>query len=221
MAKKIILSLVLGFCLAGGVFADWWNSYVPPMESGNVLLQAGVGFGAKPADRRGLFWLGLSLKDWTMKYNYGIPPISLSGDFKLPVGLPITVGVQASFNTFTGQLRLEDWPAGDRNLDVLNMSFALRPAYHFNFGKGDGGFMDRLDTYAGVKLGWIISIQNWDKDDPVFVNTPLSTYTTDVSGFMFGAFAGARYFFNNALALYLEAGWDPVQFVGLGLTVKF
>jgi len=146
MAKKIVLSLVLGFCLAGGVFADWWDSYVPPMENGNLLLQAGVGFGAKPLDRKGWYYLGLVLKDWSMIYSYGIPPISLSGDFKLPIGLPITVGLQLSFNTFTGQLRLEDYPAGNRDLDVFNMSFALRPAYHFNFGGGDGGFMDKLDT---------------------------------------------------------------------------
>jgi len=78
-----------------------------------------------------------------------------------------------------------------------------------------------LTLNVGVKLGWVISIQQWDNDAEVFTNTPLSSYTTDVSGFMFGAFFGARYFFNDMLAIYLEAGYDPVQFIGLGLTFKF
>jgi len=224
MNKKLVFVLVLAVVIAGGAFADWWDSYVPPMESGNLLLQVGVGFGAKPEDKSGLYWGGTSgsiLKDWNMKYNYGIPPISLSADYKLPISLPITVGLQFSFNTFTGQLRLQDYPLGDRNLDVFNMSFAVRPAYHFNFGDGEGGFMDNLDTYIGIKLGWVISIQKWDNDAEVFTNYPLSTYTTDVSGFMYGGFLGARYFFNDMLAIYLEVGYDPVQFAGIGLTLKF
>jgi hypothetical protein len=222
MAKKIVLSLVLGFMLVGGVFADWWDSYVPPMQEGNLLLQVGIGYGAKPADLYG-WWSGYGfyLRDWTMTYAYGIPPLSFSLDYKLPIGLPLTVGVQASFNTFKGELRLEGYPAGDRNLDVSNISFALRPAWHFNFGSGDGGFMDKLDTYIGVKAGWVVSNLSWDNDKEVFTNTPLSTYTTDVSGFLWGAFFGARLFFNNTIALYLELGYDPVQYAGLGLTLKF
>ena len=79
--KVFILVLALVGIGAGGVSAQsWYDSFAPGIDSSKVLLNIGVGVGASP-------------------YSMGIPPLSFSADFKLPVNLPITVGGIAAIST--------------------------------------------------------------------------------------------------------------------------
>ncbi|MDR2501542.1 MAG: hypothetical protein LBD37_10790 [Treponema sp.] len=70
--KKSILVLVLA---AGGVLGqEWYDSYAPGIDAGNVFINAGIGLGP------------------TGGYDMGVPPLSVSADFKPPVKPPITIG---------------------------------------------------------------------------------------------------------------------------------
>ncbi|MDR2803396.1 MAG: hypothetical protein LBB22_03795, partial [Treponema sp.] len=119
--RKFMLLSVLAVAAAGGVWAQsWYDSYAPGISESNVLINAGIGYGFST-------------------YDMGIPPISASADFKLPISLPITVGATAALSTWgytTG--------GGDWKIDVtyLNIGFGARGAYHFNF-------IEKLDVYAG------------------------------------------------------------------------
>jgi hypothetical protein len=75
--KKLFVLFLLTGCLGGSIFAFDIMSYPPPVSSGNVLVDAGVGF----------------------NFGYGsikIPPLGVSADYALPQ-IPISVGGGVSF----------------------------------------------------------------------------------------------------------------------------
>jgi hypothetical protein len=130
----------------------------------------------------------------------GVPPLSVSADFKLPVKLPITVG---------GIFTFAQWKysyGGVYDFAWNNIGLGVRGMYHFNFLKN-------LDTYAGLTLGYVI--QSFDGG-----GYSGSGYD-GASFFLFGTHVGARYFFTDKIGAYLELGYSGLQFASLGLSVKF
>ena len=182
--RGIFFLFVLALVSAGGVFAQtWYDSYSPAVAENKVLINAGVG-------------LGFS------SYNLGLPPITASVDFKLPIELPITVGATAGISTW-------GWHSGSDNYTYTNIAFGGRGMYHFNFAVlSDSDFIKKLDVYSGVTLGYVIQTTNID-------------YVNGVSFFLWGFTAGARYFFNEKIGMYLETGYSGLQVVSLGISMKF
>jgi hypothetical protein len=180
MGKKIGLFLVLAAIVAGGVSAqsNWYDSYAPGIDQ-NLFVNAGIGLGP------------------TGGYKMGLPPLSASIDFKLPISLPITLG---GIFTFT------QWKYSFYGYDFVwnNIGIGARGMYHFNFVRN-------LDTYTGLTLGYVI--QTFDGESGLGYN--------GVSFFLFGANIGARYFFTNTIGAYLELGYSGLQFLSLGLALKF
>jgi hypothetical protein len=84
MKKKGLLVLVLFILTTGEVFAQstWYNSYAAAVAGNSLFINAGIGFGP------------------TAGWDIGIPPISATVDFKLPVPAPISVGALATFTTW-------------------------------------------------------------------------------------------------------------------------
>jgi hypothetical protein len=192
--KKGVLILVLAVIAAEGAFAQtWYDSYAPGIDESKVFINAGIGYGFS-------------------SYLLGIPPISVSADFKLPVKAPITVGGTAALSTWRYSTS-----AGvpDSNVDVtwMNIGFGARGAYHFNFAKN-------LDTYAGLTLGYVIQTADV-KYGSAYDSMPKPTTYTGVPFFLFGANVGARYFFTKNIGAYLELGYSGLQVVSVGLSVKF
>jgi hypothetical protein len=190
MAKKGFVVLILAMVVAGGAFAEWYDSYAPGIDESKVLINAGVGYGFS-------------------SYSMGIPPISVSADFKLPINLPITVGGMAAFSTWgysTG--------SGDRAIDVtyLNIGFGVRGAYHFNFVKN-------LDAYAGLTLGYVIQTADVKYGSAYDGNGIRPSYD-GVSYLLYGFNIGARYFFTNNIGAYLELGYSGLQNASIGLSIK-
>jgi hypothetical protein len=180
--KKSILVLVLAGVLAGGVFGQtWYDRYAPGIDTSKVFINAGIGLGP------------------TGGYKMGVPPLSISADFKLPVKLPITVG---------GIFTFAQWKYSFTPYDFAwnNIGFGVRGMYHFNLVKN-------LDTYAGLTLGYVI--QTFDGG-----NYSGAGYA-GTSFFLFGGNIGLRYFFTNNIGAYLEVGYSGLQFAGLGLSLKF
>jgi hypothetical protein len=127
MAKKLVLVLVLAMIVAGGAFAEWYNSYAPGIDKSSVLINAGIGLGFASS-----MYSGASM---------GLPPISAAVDFKLPVAAPITLGALGTFSTYT-------WGSTSYTYTLTNIGLGARGNYHFNFVKN-------LDVYGGLTLGYI------------------------------------------------------------------
>jgi hypothetical protein len=191
---KLILILVLVGISTGEVFAQsWYNSYAPGIDNSKVLINAGIGFGPLASG-----------------YDIGIPPISASADFKIPVAVPITVGPLVALTSKT-----YSWDSAygyGYEFTYTQFAMGVRGMYHFNLLKN-------LDTYAGLVLGYVISsgkskyTGNWGAS----VKKDLSS----LSYFLWGANIGARYFFTNNIGAYLELGYSGLQVVSFGLSLKF
>lgn len=184
--KKGFLILILMVIAAGGAFAQtWYDRYAPGIDAGKVFINAGIGLGP------------------TGGYDMGIPPLSASADFKLPVKLPITLGGIVTFAQW--KYSIPSFLGSDYAFAWNNLGIGVRGMYHFNFLKN-------LDTYAGLTLGYVI--QSFDGGDYVG-----SAYE-GASFFLFGANIGARYFFTKNIGAYVEVGYSGLQFASLGLSIK-
>jgi hypothetical protein len=193
MAKKGVLVLVLAGVLAAGVSAQtWYDSYAPGVDAGRVFINAGVGLGYS-------------------SYTMGVPPISVSADFKLPIWLPITVGAMAAVSTWGYSTSL-GVPHSEIDVTYVNIGFGARGMYHFNF-------LRNLDTYTGLTLGYVIQTADV-KYGSAYGSIKPAAYK-GAPFFLFGVNLGARYFFTKNIGAYLELGWSGLQIIGAGVSVKF
>jgi hypothetical protein len=156
----------------------WYNSFAPGFENNRLFINAGIGFGP------------------TGGYNMGIPPISVSVDFKVSEIFPITIGATGMFSTWR-------WRNPWNDVTYTNIGVGARAMYHFNFA-------ENLDTYAGLTLGWVIQTASGQALQTVRGN----------SFFLWGGSIGLRYFFTDSTGVYSELGWSGLQYVSAGLTVK-
>jgi len=96
-------------------------------------------------------------------------------------------------------------------LEVYDLKYnafliGARAAYHFIPGN------EKIDAYAGGGLGYVI----------VSVSSKSSGYATAASsGIGYMAFAGGRYYFTKATAVYAELGYSSLSFLNAGITFKF
>ena len=192
--SKVFFVLVLAVLATGGVFAqEWYDSYAPGITDNKLFINAGSGFGP------------------TGGFNMGLPPISASVDFKLPISLPITVGGIVVFTTWKYSTS-----AGipNSNIDVtyMNFGFGGRGMYHFNFLKN-------LDAYAGATLGYVY--QNASVRYGSAYDTIPKTSYTGAPFLLWGSNIGARYFFTNLIGVYLELGYSGLHFANTGVSLKF
>ena len=85
-----------------------------------------------------------------------------------------------------------------------NILVGVRAAFHYTF-------IDNLDTYAGAMTGYNIHSWKWKEGSSVH---------TGSSGFTYGVFAGARYYFAGPLAAFAEFGYG-YTFLNAGISLKF
>jgi hypothetical protein len=108
--KKVVLLLVLVCVVAGGAFAEWYNSYAEGVAGSKIFINGGIGLG---------YYSG---------YNIKLPPITASVDFALPMSLPITVGAFFSIDSY-------GWDYFGATYTFTRMAFGARGAYHVNLLK--------------------------------------------------------------------------------------
>jgi len=75
--------------------------------------------------------------------------------------------------------------------------------------------VDKLDTYAGLHLGYDIANSKWIGSGSSHGHT-----TYGASGFSYGFFAGARYYFTDAIAVFAELGYG-YSVLNVGVSFKF
>ena len=139
----------------------------------------------------------------TYEYKMSIPPISASVDVKLPIDLPITLGGTVIFTTW-------NWDVFTVKARLTAIGFGARGMYHLNL-------VENLDVYGGVLLGaWLLR----SKVESNFLGSSYSDTETDLD-FLWGINIGARYFFTDTIGAYVEVGYNDLQFVSVGLSLKF
>ena len=159
------------------------------VEGGNKIINLNVGFVAQ-------FNNG----------NIQIPPISASFDYIVSQAGPgyIGLGALAGYATSKEELRL--YPGNYYTYNFILL--AARGTYHWFPGQND-----KIDTYAGVTIGYNIVSHKYSG----FAN---ATDISQKSAMLGGMFAGIRYFITPRLGINAEFSYG-VSAVSIGGSFKF
>jgi hypothetical protein len=172
--------------------------FAQSFEKGSNAFNLGMGFGNTP-------YVGTSYYEGffpsaSVSYEYGIA--------KIPMGSQLT-GV-VSIGAYAGFCKSEYnfFDNGD-HYDCYDLTMGVRGNYHFIFH-------EKFDPYAGVWIGANLPYQQWDGEWA----EPEGIYFAHKNGLAAGAYAGARWFFTDHIAVYSEVGW-LISIVNVGITFKF
>jgi Outer membrane protein beta-barrel domain len=107
------------------------------------------------------------------------------------------------------------------NANAYNYSVKIKLIRAMVGGEYHFGANDKLDAFAGAKVGLNIAAGSFNSNDPDFraVNYSFSNYKSGV-GFSTRLYAGVRYFPIKPLGLFLEGGFFGGGIVRGGISVK-
>ena len=184
--KKLLL------VFAGVAFAITQVSAEEPVFSkGDKVLNVGIGLGSTLYT--GTYYSGL------------IPPVSASLEFGVVDGIlekgVVGVGPYIGYSSY--KYEYSDW-----GWKYSNFILGVRGNFHYQF-------VDKLDTYAGVLLGYNVASSK-EFGDPV----PGYDYSYSAGGLAWSGFIGGRYYFTDALSAMLELGYG-IAYLNIGVGVKF
>ncbi len=157
--------------------------------------------------------LGFGVGDfyWGSTYSNGSLPVSLNASYehgiteKLGIGY-IGLGGQISYATqkyvYNGQ---EEWSGS-------GMLLAARASYHFEIPGTTG---QKLDPYAGILLGFVITSYSYDK------GYSGGYYDGRSGSSAVGIYAGVHYHFNPRVAVYGELGFTTFSILNIGIAFGF
>ncbi|WP_062542247.1 RAD23 family protein [Rufibacter tibetensis] len=97
----------------------------------------------------------------------------------------------------------------DEDYKISMMYIAAKGAYHYNFTQNE-----KLDTYAGLTLGYARSKADWD-------DSFMSDYEASEGEVKVGILAGARYYFTNSAGAHVELETGPISNITIGLNYRF
>ena len=155
-------------------------------EKGTQLFKLGVGVNG----------VGTPLE---ASYERGVKEDFLGVD-GLVLGLGANVGYYGYSEDFSNI-------AGSYSWKYTDLIVAGRALAHYSL-------IDKLDTYAGVMLGYNVANVSYDGPNSSSMPSP------SVGGIVFGGVAGARYEFNQTWGAYVEAGFG-ISNLNLGVAYKF
>jgi len=186
--KKLLFALAVAFASVSGSMAQ-----DEVFVKGSKVLNVGVGLGS---------------------YQTGsmvIPPIAISGEYGITDALISSTGQGyigvGGYLAYTSSKESFGYDSHSFDWKYSYLIIGARGAFHYQF-------VDKLDTYAGVMLGYNIGSVSYSGDGGHGLPKP------SVGGFIPSGFAGARYYFSDNLAVYGEVGYG-IAALELGLSVKF
>jgi len=158
---------------------------------GDKVVSAGIGFGST------LYTSGTYI-------SRGVPPISLSYEQAVKDGIldkgVIGVGGWVGYTSYKYQVL--DW-----GYKYSNIIFGVMGAFHYPL-------VDKLDTYAGIGLGYnIVSANEFG------INSGIE-YNVSGSSIVFAGMIGARYYFTDQIAVFAQAGYGIAYFT-VGASFRF
>lgn len=164
--------------------------------------------GQKPVFTKGsrVFNAGLGIGTTVFSSTYNrlvIPPLSAS----LEVGITDHVLDKGSVGVgpYLGFLSYK-WKFSNYNAQYTNTIIGVRGNFHYPF-------IEKLDTYSGLLLGWdIVNVKE--------TGDPYDNYEDSASHIAWAWFIGARYYFRENMAAMAELGYGP-SYLNLGLAFSF
>jgi hypothetical protein len=127
---KLLGIIAIGAVIPASVSALDWKAYPDPIEKGDLMVSAGIGFGTP------------------LYGDMTIPPIVLNVDYALPLGgIPFTLG---GFFGFTQSKYDESWGGSGYTFTFTGTAFGARLGYHPNLG------VKNLDVNAALGLGYYL-----------------------------------------------------------------
>lgn len=191
MTKRILLTLAI--VLASGALIS--TSAKNPFSKGDKAVNLGIGIGS--------YYGGDG-------YSSGIPPISISYEQGVVDGLlggKASIGV-GGYLAYTSNKWETSWANYTYGYKYSYYILGARGVFHYQF-------IDKLDTYTGLMLGYNVVSSKYFGDD-------LGAFTPDASsasGFGFSAFIGARYQFTPKFTAFAEIGYG-ISALQLGISMK-
>ncbi len=155
-------------------------------SKGTSAVNVGVGIGSYLSD--------LSIPPLSVSLDYGVADNLINGN-NGSISLGGYIGYTASSSTYFGS--------------KFNASYTIlgaRGAFHYQF-------IPKLDTYAGLMLGYNIASSSWS-------GVEYNTHASASSGVALGGYFGARYFFTENIGAFAELGYS-IAYLNLGATFKF
>lgn len=141
-------------------------------------------------------------------YSTIIPPIGGSFEYGIVDGLidgNASIGVGGYLGFTSSRFK---YASGDYGYNYNYFILGARGAFHYQF-------VDKLDTYAGLMLGYQIgSSSKYGNWGGINIEPNSSSY------FTYSFFVGARYYFSNSFAAFAELGYG-IAALQLGVAFKF
>jgi hypothetical protein len=177
-------------CLLANIFLVSAQSV---FTKGDKVLNVGIGFG-------NTLYTGLG-------YSSTIPPLFASLD------------VCAKDNLFNEKSSLGvggfvGYASSEYKQDLIDFRYKYSSFILGVRGSLNYQLAEKLDTYAGLALGYNIVSGSGSIDDMY------GLYSAQTSGLTFGLYLGGRYYFTDKLAGVLELGYD-IAVAKIGIAYKF
>jgi hypothetical protein len=167
-----------------------------------VFLTVSQLFGQNAAFQKGdkLINLTVGLPYLASAYHMVVPPVVGSFELGIVDGIlktgAVGVGGYVGYSSYNYRLLGSDY-------GFSNLMAGVRGAFHYTF-------VDKLDTYTGILLGYSFEVSSKSGID--YANSP--------AGFDYDWFVGARYYFSNNFAVMAELGYG-ISWLNAGISFKF
>jgi hypothetical protein len=139
-------------------------------------------------------------------YSSSFPPIAISGDYGIVDNVfdKGTIGIGGLIGYTSSKQNIYS----DYSWSYTSIVIGPRGTIHYPF-------VDKLDTYAGLMIGYdIVSASSTGYNDGY-------NYTASGSVAIFAGFVGARYYFNDKIAGVCELGFGIAYFnIGISYKIK-
>ena len=186
MKTKHVLSLLLI------IFSIHLTSLAQPFVTGDKVINVGIGIGST-------LYTGVG-------YTGGLPPLSASFEYGVTELGPGVLGVGGYFGISTH--KWESSAGGSTyGWKYSNIIIGARGNYHYNF-------VEKLDTYAGMMLGYNIVNSKAIGNLPIYYD-----YSVNASSFVWSIYVGGRYYFTDSFAAMLELGYG-IAWLNIGVAFK-
>jgi hypothetical protein len=174
------------------IFSVHLTGNAQPFTVGDKVINVGLGIGST-------LYTGVG-------YTGGLPPLSASFEYGVTELGPGILGVGGYFGLSTH--KWESSSGGSTyGWKYSNIIIGARGNYHYNF-------VEKLDTYAGMMLGYNIVNSKAIGNVPI-----LYDYTVNASSFVWSIYIGGRYYFSDSFAAMLELGYG-IAWLNIGVAFK-
>ena len=160
---------------------------------GDNVVSLGIGFGSS-------LYSGVY-------YSSGVPPISIAFEHGIVEDVleKGVIGVGGALG-YTSYKYRYDYFGGTWGWNYSTFYFGALGSFHYPL-------LDKLDTYAGIGLGYRILTTN------EYGDIPGTEFSGASGGFQFAAYIGGRYYFTDQFAAFLQFGYS-IAYVNLGISIK-